>query len=767
MNKPPETNNELSDKQWDILADCLQQFCEAWDRAITKQPSLDIEHHPTEGNLSVVPRPRDFLPQSDDNLERATLIELIKLDMEYRGQNPQLSRSLKEYEAEYPELCKRGKLPADLINEAQQLLANRDIGDKTHPVENWVGDMVPTLSRVLNQSSYRDVAKASKAAVAALKVGDQIDDFDLLIKLGQGAFATVFLARQNSLGRLVALKLSADSGREPQLLAQLDHRHIVRVYDQRVLKEPPLRLMYMQHIPGGTLQETFQKSRQIAETDELDGNHLIKAVDHFLSMRGEAEPVSSENRRRLMSYHWNQVVSQIGNEIAQALSYAHQKQLLHRDLKPANVLLDKDCHVKIVDFNISYSESLEDTTPASYFGGSMAYMSPEQLAACHPHLPATAEQLDGRSDIYSAGVMMFELLVGCRPFQDTSEGTSPFAMLDGMIACRKEGLSDESREKLPPHSPTLARIIERCVQNDPKDRYQEAETLATHLLWAKNPNSSRLFAKPSGLLARLASLSPFLISCILTMGISSAAVLFISTYNLDVSVPEGARGKADSAGLFQQIMLYTNVFWFCLGGLILFILTRPVAKALLASRQQTPLPSDVINAAIRRNLKLGHLASIMSMAEWTLGGLLYPVAFTLFGFSMDMKMSFDFIFSHLIAAVLTGSYVFWTLNYFAIHLWQPRLLEMAMQYDAQLNWKTSHQKTEFWCGIYHVLATATPLIAIAWIVLVSDHETDERSLTALSVIGLGGLALLVWVSRRVRQGLTTLRSFDANQSLEI
>lgn len=766
MSKHPEPNHDLSDQQWQILADCLQQFCDAWDRVVADAETQVINKPLSKSSRSAVPCPRDYLGDLDEGSKRTALIELIKLDMEYRSQHPQFLKTVKNYEADYPELCESGRLPADLINEAQQVLINNATSTQSIPADNWVGEIIPTLSRVLNDSSDRDLTKASKIAVASLKVGDQIDDFDLLIKLGQGAFATVFLARQNSLNRLVALKLSADSGREPQMLAQLDHPHIVRVYDQRVLREPPVRLMYMQHIPGGTLQEAFNKARQLADSSELDGKYLIEAVDHFLTSRGEAIPVTSENRSRLNRFEWNQVVSQIGNEIALALAYAHQKQLLHRDLKPANVLLDKDCHVKIVDFNISYSETADGTTPAAYFGGSMAYMSPEQLEACHPSLPTRADQLDRRSDIFSAGVVIFELLVGCRPFADSFSTSDPNSMLDEMIAARKSGLTSESRDKLQPYSPTLTKIIERCLQGEPESRYNDAETLANNLDWAKNPNSVSLFAQPKGIMARLALLSPFVISCLLTMGISSAAVLFISTYNLDVSVPEGARGQADTPGLFQQIMLYTNIFWFFLGGLILFFLTRPVGKALQAIRTQSQLTPEAINAAIRRNLRLGHLASIMSIAEWTLGGLLYPIAFICFGYSMDLKMSFDFIFSHFIAAVLTGSYVFWMLNYFALRLWQPRLLEMAMQSDAQLSWSPEHRKTEFWCGIYYVLATAAPLIAIAWIVLVSDHETDERSLTALTVIALSGLAILVWVSRQVRQGLRILRSFDLDKSNE-
>ena len=108
--------------------------------------------------------------------------------------------------------------------------------------------------------------------------------------------------------RLVALKISADQGREHQMLAQLDHPHIVRVYDHRVIADPPARLMYMQHIAGGTLQEVVGEARQLAAGQRLAGRHLVAAIDKLLSLRGESIPVRSENRRWLQAASWSAAV---------------------------------------------------------------------------------------------------------------------------------------------------------------------------------------------------------------------------------------------------------------------------------------------------------------------------------------------------------------------------------------------------------------------------------------------------------------------------
>ena len=90
--------------------------------------------------------------------------------------------------------------------------------------------------------------------------------------------------------------------------------------------------------------------------------------------------------------------------------------VLHRDVKPANVLLAADGSPKLADFNVSFSSKLDGATPAAYFGGSLAYMSPEQLEASNPDHSRQPDELDGRSDVYSLAVMLWEMLTGTRPF---------------------------------------------------------------------------------------------------------------------------------------------------------------------------------------------------------------------------------------------------------------------------------------------------------------------------------------------------------------
>ena len=277
-----------------------------------------------------------------------------------------------------------------------------------------------------------------------MDAGGAIDDFDLFALLGKGAFARVVLARQRSMQRLVALKVSGESGAEPQTLAQLDHPHIVRVFDQRSMPERGLRLLYMQYVSGGTLQSVLDVLRRTPAA-ERDGNMLLRAVDEAVAQRGESPPAGSALRDRLAAGTWPEAVCWLGARLAEALAYAHRQGVLHRDVKPANVLLTSEASPKLADFNVSFSCKLDGANPAAFFGGSLAYMSPEQLEAFNPAHDRDPADLDGRADLYSLCVVLWELLAGRRPFRDDALGEDWGKMLARMTEQRREGVGPEER----------------------------------------------------------------------------------------------------------------------------------------------------------------------------------------------------------------------------------------------------------------------------------------------------------------------------------
>ena len=262
-------------------------------------------------------------------------------------------------------------------------------------------------------------ALISEPNLVSLEAGGVIDEFDLVALLGKGAFARVFLARQRSMQRLVALKASVHSGQEPQTLAQLDHPHIVRVFDQRLVPGRHLHLLYMQYVAGGSLQAVLERIRKTPEA-ERGGRTLLSVVDAALAERGESPPIGSALREQLAGWDWPQTVCWLGARLAEALDHAHRRGVLHRDVKPANVLLTAE---GALAWPTSTSASAASSTAPARPPSSAAAWRTCRRSSSKRSTPPTLrgpEDLDGRADLYSLCIILWELLAGRRPFPEES-----------------------------------------------------------------------------------------------------------------------------------------------------------------------------------------------------------------------------------------------------------------------------------------------------------------------------------------------------------
>jgi hypothetical protein len=457
----------------------LTSTTQAWDELIAR-----AEHFSRVWNESAVPPSlSDFLPSEPTPLRRLILVELIKLDLDHRCQRG-TPKPLSDYVADFPELGPSP--PADLIHEEFHLL--KQAGHEISVAEclarypERASELRPLFALGGTAVMSTRLAGAQGEVPGSLwQAGDQLDDFDILAKLGQGAFACVYLARQRSLQRLVALKISADRGFEPQTLAQLDHPQIVRVYDQRSGTDPGTRLLYMQYIPGGTLQPVVEQVRQTPASARR-GDLLLECIDRALLDQGQVGPGETAGRRQLRHKPWPEVVCWLGARLAEGLAAAHQAGVLHRDVKPANVLLTAEGLPKLADFNVSFHKLLPGQAAAAFFGGSLAYMSPEQLAACQPGSGRDPSQLDGRSDLYSLAVMLCELLHGQRPFGQERFQGDVSAALQEMRSRRERGVSPGALEEPGANLPAgLAQVLSRALAAEPDRRFSSGTQLARHL----------------------------------------------------------------------------------------------------------------------------------------------------------------------------------------------------------------------------------------------------------------------------------------------
>lgn len=418
------------ESEWSDLATRLEAFVAEWER----DGAADIDRH---------------LPAERSRRRRLVLVELVKVDIDFRSRGGR-PRRIEEYVATYPELAEDDGPPVELICEEYHV--RRSSGEPVELAE--LCDRFPRRARELWKwlggiEGTKSTSVATDLLHRRFHPGDTLDDFLLLEELGRGAFAAVFLACQKSMGRTVALKVSADRGDEARTLAQLDHPHVVRVFDQKRLEPaagaPAIRLVYEQYLPGGTLEAVVERVRRTPAHDR-SGAILAEAVRTSAGGVGHVMVAESPGLASLERLPWPAAVARIGIQLADALDHAHAAGILHRDVKPANVLLAADGTVRLGDFNTSSHAAHPTNGPAAYFGGSLASMSPEHLEAFDTRHERSPAELDGRSDLYSLAVLLWEMLAGQRPFLDQpTEGGGIAPLLREMIDRRRHAFSCRTR----------------------------------------------------------------------------------------------------------------------------------------------------------------------------------------------------------------------------------------------------------------------------------------------------------------------------------
>ena len=280
----------------------------------------------------------------------------------------------------------------------------------------------------------------------SLAPGVRFGPYEILSPLGAGGMGEVYRAKDTKLGRDVAIKVLPESvsadperlkrfEREARALASLNHPNIVTVYS--VEEAGDMRLLAMELVEGETLDLAISSG----------GLSLSRFFE-------------------------------IAVPLADALSAAHERGIVHRDLKPSNVMLTREGRVKVLDFGLakvvasdsdpnltgSPTASRADLTGEGTVFGTVAYMSPEQ---------ARGGKIDARSDVFSLGVVLYEMLTGDRPFK----GTSSLDVLSSIVRDSPIPVT-ELRADLPPY---VGKILRRCLAKDPYDRYQTSRDVFNEL----------------------------------------------------------------------------------------------------------------------------------------------------------------------------------------------------------------------------------------------------------------------------------------------
>jgi serine/threonine protein kinase/tetratricopeptide (TPR) repeat protein len=370
-------------------------------------------------------------------------------------------------------------LPEESIDEKALV---EDLRAAFESCANWLGESDRSRGPGLE---YRSAPFAVPCGAATLVTGSRLDDFEVLDELGRGGMGVVYRARQTSLDRDVALKvLPATAGRGPsavhrfrteaQAVARLNHPNVVPIYAQG---EHDGHLYYAMELIDGTSLDVVIRSRPELLTSSfwrslagksavVKPGELMQPAGYCPEARGSGNQQSDGPAATARTLEDFRRVSALVAGVADGLAHAYTNGVIHRDIKPHNLLLGSDGRLHITDFGLAHLIDEPHLTMTGEVMGTAAYLSPEQVRG-------DIGRIDFRTDIYSLGATLYELLTRHRPF----EGETRDQILTGF--CTSEPRRPRHWDKRIPRD--LETICLRAMDKDPARRYPTAAAMAEDL----------------------------------------------------------------------------------------------------------------------------------------------------------------------------------------------------------------------------------------------------------------------------------------------
>jgi eukaryotic-like serine/threonine-protein kinase len=561
----------------------------------------------------------------------------------------------------------------------------------------------------------------SAPSLPRFQAGERLEDFEILRPIGEGGLARVYLAKQISLGREVALKISRNSGREARLMAGLEHDHIVKVFSEFVDVPRDLRILCMQYVPGTTLDQVITRLAGLPK-EGLSGATLLEIVDSLVTDSVEFHPASLQFRDTLAHFDFTETVLFMGARLADTLEYAHQKDILHLDVKPANILFNPYGRFLLSDFNISFSKADVEATKQQ-LGGTPDFMSPEQEALfTAKDREAAIAKLDRRSDVYALALVLRKL------FETAGLHAEPKALWRAVLA--------------------------KALQRDPEKRFATAADFASALRGALERYKIEKDLPRQSWISRLSFQFP--LGALIAYGVVPqvlASVINILYNKLEIV----SRLSAAQQAYFEKLMLYYNPVAY---GLCVGLWVWQLKSIVPAVRRP---PEDLgAQAELRlRLLRLPLWVTLITTLGWVPSAVLFPSFIHLQAGGLPLAAFGHFFVSFVFSWLIALGYSSLFIQFICVRVLYPRFFNLESNIR-QLSRRELASVARY-TTIFHRITSYVPLFGALFLHLYAAWDSDETRLGVLSMlssllilIGIGGNYL---GSRRNNQLIQTLFAF--------
>jgi hypothetical protein len=402
------------------------------------------------------------------------------------------------------------------------------------------------------------------------------------------------------------------------------------------------------------------------------------------------------------------------------------------------VLLTAEAVPKLADFNISFSREVAGANPVAYFGGSLSYMSPEQLEACHPGYRRSADDLDTRSDIYSLGVVLWELLTGAKPFDDSTAGErNDSAALGAMLARRRAGVDSAALQRVPPDCPAaLCRVLLTCLAPTRDKRWSNGNELAQQFELCLDARAREL-VDPAPTSWRFRARRWMVPLVLLAYGTPNVlAAVYNTVHNKTLIIDRMSVPAQQTWWIFTSTV---NAVFFPVGIVTVMYLSRYLLTVPRGMRRGREYDSRILARARSDALLFGDRCVVVAFSLWSLSAILFPLVLHFATHELTGQEMVHFVGGLLVCGAMAVAYPFFLVTFYMVRCVYPLFLRHG---DISPEDAVHLRRLDRRCNGYLAVAASVPLLAVAGVTFLPLSDTP-KIIVAVRVLCVGSIVAFV------------------------